>query len=106
MDAQPNELPPPGVRALPLFLVVEAHASPQPLVQFRNDAIELVDTEVIHPTDHVSPEFPQHAEGRDPSATAGDLLYSFLEPLQGLLCPDDYSPDYLKSQKGTFGFDR
>src|SRR5262245_5257484 len=103
VDAQPDELPPPRARSLPLFPVVHAHTPSHPLVQLRDDSIGLAETKVVHPAYHVSPELPQHAEGRYPSAAAGYFLYAFLEPFECLLRPDDSSPVNLKPQEGTFG---
>jgi hypothetical protein len=45
VDAQPEEIPPPDVGTLPLFPVVHARASPQPLVHCRHLSMGLADTE-------------------------------------------------------------
>src|SRR5947199_4545716 len=103
MDTQPDEMSPPCARPFPLLPVAQAHTPPQPLVEFRDNAIGLADTKVIHPSYHVAPEFCQQPAHRNAPAATGDLLDSFFEPFERLIRPHDSAPAYLKAEEGAAG---
>src|ERR1051325_9967765 len=54
VNPQPDELPSPGTRTLPLFPVVHPNASSQPLIQFRHYPIELADPKIVQPPHDVA----------------------------------------------------
>ena len=85
----------------PLFPVTHADAPPQPLIQFGDRAVVVVDTEVSHPPSDVLGDFPEPVIHRDPPAAAGQAAKLIAEILEGAIRPTQLGSPKGKAEKLT-----
>src|SRR5689334_15944708 len=100
-NAQTEQLPSPMAGAFPALPEVEPDPPSQPLVQLGHHRVTLAEAKIVQPPDRVAPQFPQHAEGRNPAAAAGDFSNPLLEPCLCFPGPLDPAPAYLEAKERT-----